>query len=172
MTAIERGEGNTVFQRIVSAEAIFFLIWPYVLWPLSQYIKSVELFNGGNYLIRYMYTVFNSTYSFRIIAIFYFINWIVAAETIEGGKLFKGQNYLRKYGNQILSFRDGNSKTISVLGNHKVIISSDIWISNCENMKFLCNNSAKLMWHIAATKTTRSTPPTKVIYPKYCKNSN
>ena len=27
-------------------------------------------------------------YSFRIMAIFYFINWIVAAETIEGGKLF------------------------------------------------------------------------------------
>ena len=31
-------------------------------------------------------------------AIFYFINWIVATETIEGGKLFKGGNYLRKYG--------------------------------------------------------------------------
>ena len=24
--------------------------------------------------------------------------WIVAAETIEGGKLFNGGNYLRKYG--------------------------------------------------------------------------
>ena len=31
-------------------------------------------------------------------AIFYYINWIVAAETIEGGKLFKGENYSRKYG--------------------------------------------------------------------------
>ena len=31
-------------------------------------------------------------------AISYFINWIVAAETNEGGKLFKGGNYLRKYG--------------------------------------------------------------------------
>ena len=31
-------------------------------------------------------------------AIFYFINQIVAAETIEGGKLFKGGNYSRKYG--------------------------------------------------------------------------
>ena len=30
--------------------------------------------------------------------IFYFINWIVAAETIEGGKLLKGGNYSRKYG--------------------------------------------------------------------------
>ena len=29
---------------------------------------------------------------------FYFINWIVAAETIEGGKLFKGGHYSRKYG--------------------------------------------------------------------------
>ena len=31
-------------------------------------------------------------------AIFYFIYGIDAAETIEGGKLFKGGNYLRKYG--------------------------------------------------------------------------
>ena len=31
-------------------------------------------------------------------AIFYLINWIVATETIEGGKLFKGGNYLRKHG--------------------------------------------------------------------------
>ena len=30
-------------------------------------------------------------------AICYFINWIVAAETIKGGKLFKGGYYLRKY---------------------------------------------------------------------------
>ena len=29
-------------------------------------------------------------------AIFYFINWIAAAETIQGGKLFKGGNYSRK----------------------------------------------------------------------------
>jgi hypothetical protein len=35
-------------------------------------------------------------------AIFYFINWIVAAETIEGGKLLKGGNYSRKYGIQNL----------------------------------------------------------------------
>jgi hypothetical protein len=31
-------------------------------------------------------------------AFVYFINSIVAAETIEGGKLFKGGNYLQKYG--------------------------------------------------------------------------
>ena len=31
-------------------------------------------------------------------AIFYFIDLIVAAETIEGGRLFKGENYLQKYG--------------------------------------------------------------------------
>ena len=37
------------------------------------------------------------SYSFRIMAIFYLINWIGAAETIEGGKLFKEGNYSRKY---------------------------------------------------------------------------
>ena len=37
--------------------------------------------------------------SFHIMAILYFINWIDAAETIEGGKLYKGGKYLRKYGN-------------------------------------------------------------------------
>ena len=60
----------TVFPRIVSAETILF--WN---WKLCKF-----------------------SYSFRIMAIFYFINWIVAAETMEGGKLFKGRNYLRKYG--------------------------------------------------------------------------
>ena len=44
------------------------------------------------------------SYSFRIIAIFYFINWIVAVETIEGGELFKGGNYSRKYGILCLSY--------------------------------------------------------------------
>ena len=38
------------------------------------------------------------SYSFLIMAIFYFINWIVAAENIEGWKLLKGGNYSRKYG--------------------------------------------------------------------------
>ena len=32
---------------------------------------------------------------------FSFINWIVAAETIEGGKLLKGGNYSKKYGKQM-----------------------------------------------------------------------
>ena len=32
-----------------------------------------------------------------LVFIFYFINQIVAMETIEGGKLFKGGNYSRKY---------------------------------------------------------------------------
>ena len=31
------------------------------------------------------------------ISLFYLINWIFAAETIQGRKLFKGGNYLRKY---------------------------------------------------------------------------
>ena len=49
-----------------------------------------KLLKGGNYSRKYG--------SFRIMVIFYFINWIVAAETIKGGKLFKGGNYSRKYG--------------------------------------------------------------------------
>ena len=32
------------------------------------------------------------------ISIFYLINWFFAAETIQGRKLFKGGNYMRKYG--------------------------------------------------------------------------
>ena len=51
---------HTIFPLIVSAETILF--WKWKMWKFS--------------------------YSFRIMAIFYFINWIVAAETIEGGKLF------------------------------------------------------------------------------------
>jgi hypothetical protein len=49
------------------------------------------------------------SYSFRIMAIFYFINEIVAAETIEGGKQFKGGNNSQKYGisNWTLIFRIG-----------------------------------------------------------------
>ena len=50
----------------------------------------------GNYMRKYG--------SFHIMAIFYFINWIVAAETIEGGKLFKGGNYSRKYGTYLNGF--------------------------------------------------------------------
>ena len=38
--------------------------------------------------------------SFCIMAIVYFINWILAADTIKGGKLFKGGNYPQQYGNQ------------------------------------------------------------------------
>ena len=37
------------------------------------------------------------SYTFRIMAIFYFINWVVAAENIEGGKPLKGGNYSWKY---------------------------------------------------------------------------
>ena len=42
--------------------------------------------------------IWKCLYSFRIMAIFYFINWIVAAKTIQWGKLFKGGNYSWKYG--------------------------------------------------------------------------
>ena len=48
------------------------------------------------------------SYIFSIMAIFYFINWIVAEETIEGGKLFKGGNYSRKYGMYKFSPTDQN----------------------------------------------------------------
>ena len=36
---------------------------------------------------------FRRNYSFLKVAMLYFINWIVAAETIKGGKLLKGGNY-------------------------------------------------------------------------------
>ena len=62
--------GDTVFPGIVSAETIF--SWKWKMWKFS--------------------------YSFWIMAIFYSINWIVAAETIEGGKIFKGGNNTRKDG--------------------------------------------------------------------------
>ena len=61
---------NIVFSQIVSAETILF--WKWKMWKFL--------------------------YSFRIMAIFFFINWIVATETIQGGKLFKGGNYSRIYG--------------------------------------------------------------------------
>ena len=63
---------HTEFPRIVSAETILF--WKRNVWNFSC--------------------------SFRIMTTFYFINWVVAAEYIEGGKIFKGGNYLRKYGIQ------------------------------------------------------------------------
>ena len=59
----------TLFPRIVSAETILFWIWPYVLWPRSQYIKVRKLFKGGNYSRE---------------------------KTIQGRKLFKGGNYSRE----------------------------------------------------------------------------
>ena len=51
---------TTIFPPIVSAETS--LLWKWKMWKFS--------------------------YSFCVTVIFYFINWIVAAETIEGGKLF------------------------------------------------------------------------------------
>ena len=54
---------TTVFPRIVSTETIIF--WKWNMWKLS--------------------------YRFRIITILYFINWIVAAETIQGGETIQGR---------------------------------------------------------------------------------
>ena len=61
---------HTVFLLIVSAETFFFWKWK----------------------------VLKFSYSFRIMVIFYTINWIVAEETIQGVILFKRGNYSRKYG--------------------------------------------------------------------------
>ena len=52
--------GNTVFPHTVYAETILF--WKWKMWTFL--------------------------YSFYIMAIFYFINWIVAAETIKGGETY------------------------------------------------------------------------------------
>ena len=46
-------------------------------------------------------TIFFSVSAADNMAIFYFIDWIVAVGTIEGGKLFKGGNYSRKYSKYI-----------------------------------------------------------------------
>ena len=68
-------------------------------------VKNKDL--GAHFLLKYRisansfrgnYSFLKFSYSFRIMAIFYFINWIVAMETVEGGKQFKGGNYSRKYG--------------------------------------------------------------------------
>ena len=59
----------TIFWRIVYAETILF--WKWKMWKFS--------------------------YSFHIMAIFYFKNWIVAANLLTGLKLFKEGNYLREY---------------------------------------------------------------------------
>ena len=67
---LAKSQYRIISANIVSAETILF--WKCKIWKFS--------------------------YSFRIMAIFYFINWIVAAETIKGEKLFKGGNYLWKYG--------------------------------------------------------------------------
>ena len=52
--------------------------------------------------IPILYTVFHPIVSAnynscRSISIFYLINWSFAAEIIQGRKLFKGRNYIRKY---------------------------------------------------------------------------
>ena len=51
-------------------------------------------------ILFWKWKMWKFSYSFHIMAFFYFINWIVAVENIEGGKLFQGGNYLRKYGIQ------------------------------------------------------------------------
>ena len=51
----------------------------------------------GSYSILNLQIVANSN-SCRNISFLHLINWIFAAETIQGRKLFKGGNYMRKYG--------------------------------------------------------------------------
>ena len=65
------GDKHTVFPCILSAESILFL--------------NLEIVENSN--------------SCRKIQVFtYLMNWIFAAETIQGRKLFKSGNYLRKNG--------------------------------------------------------------------------
>ena len=75
--------------RISTKSVDFFQIWG----AFSEYLVSAET------ILFWKYKMWKFSYSFRIVAIFYFINWIVAAETIKGRKLFKWGNYSRKYGN-------------------------------------------------------------------------
>ena len=62
---------RAVFPHIVSGETIIFL--------------NLDIVVNSN--------------SCRNISFFHLINWIFAAETIQGRKLFKSGNYMRKYGN-------------------------------------------------------------------------
>ena len=69
---------STAVQCIISAETILF--WKWKMWKFS--------------------------YSFNIVAISYFINWIVASETIEGGKYSREETIYRN---------SGSKKTLSYL---------------------------------------------------------
>ena len=64
-------------------------------WKHTYRISSYSF--RGNYSFLNLEIVANSN-SCRNIYIFYLINWFFAAETIQGRKLFKGGNYMRKYG--------------------------------------------------------------------------
>ena len=88
-------------KRIVSAETILFLLKK--MWKFS--------------------------YSFCIMAIFYFMNWIDAAETIEGG------NYSRKYGRCICGFMSSShKKSCSDSSNIRLLVFRS------QNKMMLCTN--------------------------------
>ena len=75
-----------------------YILYYIISWKLffinSRYRISSYSF-CGNYFF-WSRKCGNFSNSFRNMAIFYFINWIDATETIEGGKVFKGGNYLRE----------------------------------------------------------------------------
>ena len=60
--------------------------------------KNIYLISANSFCSFLKVKIVEISYSFQIMVIFYFMNWIVAAETIKEGKLFKGGNYSRKYG--------------------------------------------------------------------------
>jgi hypothetical protein len=65
--------------------------------------QTVVLLNGKveeNMDLTHIYLAVANSNSCRNISIFYLINFIFAAETIQLRKLFKGVNYMRKYGKQ------------------------------------------------------------------------
>ena len=105
---------TTVFPRIVSVETILF--WKWNMWKFS--------------------------YSFRIMTIFYFINWIVAAEIIEGGKLFKGGNYSRKYGIYLIPILicfvvEGHIEWISSFPIYDSLLAKKKMLSSTSNLSDL-----------------------------------
>ena len=66
-----------------------------ILFILGSYksLACLECISRNGTIHFWKWKMWKLSYSFRIMAIFYFIIWIIIAETIEGGKLLKWGNY-------------------------------------------------------------------------------
>ena len=92
-------------------------------------------------ILFWKWKLWKFSYSFPIIEIFYFINWIVATETTEGGKQFKGENYSRKYGirkieHQIESFAQYLPEAVPLQNSSKIPIGETRKLTRRESAIF------------------------------------